>query len=183
MLAHFARALLAIATLTALCAESTGGISSMVTDLILSPSRWLHAYARFACGCPIKSKTSTVPCHAVCPSNCSTTGTDSTCLESHLRVSFIASCSVLIKSGINQIRHRPCALFKTCFHRGRATKRAVDFHEIVIRQTQCNCGFEVFPASLKMRASIERAACNASLRSNSRVRCNGSVAEWFIPPV
>jgi len=29
----------AIATLTALCGESTGGISSMVTDLILSPSR------------------------------------------------------------------------------------------------------------------------------------------------
>ncbi|PYJ20491.1 MAG: hypothetical protein DME92_09495 [Verrucomicrobia bacterium] len=42
-LGHCRRPLLAIATLTAVCGEYTGGISSTATDFISKPSRYCHA--------------------------------------------------------------------------------------------------------------------------------------------
>jgi hypothetical protein len=50
---------------------------------------------------------------------------------------------VIFLCGIHQIRHLPRAVFNPCFHCGRATERAVDFHQVVVREVENDCRFEI----------------------------------------
>ena len=45
--------------------------------------------------------------------------------------------------GHSPIRHLPRAVFNPCFHCGRATERAVNFHEVVVREVESDCRFEI----------------------------------------
>jgi hypothetical protein len=75
------RGLLAIATLTALCGESTGGISKIILpagEFSLSSSIKGETSQRFAFGYPSKSNVSTIPSHITLPLKTSKTGVDAT---------------------------------------------------------------------------------------------------------